>query len=138
MEKLWCGEKREIVIKQRGTGIEKNRFIADHAIDDGLYNHFFLDGREVAGYDTQTYYYVSSSVGVPYAHEAVELCPHCEGEHIEPNWSPDKGYRTHCMHCGASILLCDECLHADDNPEQRCDWDKDTGKCFRDREDMNG
>ena len=32
---------------------------------------------------------------------------------------------------GESILLCDECLHADDNPGQRCDWDENTGRCFR-------
>ena len=67
-----------------------------------------------------------------YRHEAVEACPHCGNEHYEKDWSPKKGYRARCMHCGESILLCDECLHADDNPNQACDWDKKTGKCFRD------
>ena len=72
-----------------------------------------------------------------YRHEAVEFCPYCEDEHFEKNWSPSNGYRTHCMHCGASILLCDECLHAEDNPGGKCDWSAETNKCFRDKKEEN-
>ena len=65
-------------------------------------------------------------------HEAVEVCPHCMGENTVPDWSPSNGYRAKCSHCGESILLCDECYHALDNPKHICDWDSTTGKCFRD------
>lgn len=33
-------------------------------------------------------------------HEAVELCPYCEGEHLEPDWVPSSGYRAKCVHFG--------------------------------------
>lgn len=66
-------------------------------------------------------------------HEAVEMCPYCLGEHLEADWAPSKGYCVTCSHCGGSILLCDECLHAEDNPGARCDENADTGICFRDR-----
>lgn len=67
-----------------------------------------------------------------YTHEAVELCPHCMFEHYEKDWSPSKGYRAICMNCGESILLCDECSHAEDNQGRFCDWERETCKCFRD------
>lgn len=65
-------------------------------------------------------------------HEAVEICPHCMGENTVPDWAPSDGYRVKCSHCGESILLCDECMHALDNLDRNCDWDDATGKCFRD------
>ena len=67
-----------------------------------------------------------------YRHEAVEVCPHCMGENTVPGWVPSDGYRVKCSHCGESILLCDECMHALDNLDRNCDWDDTTGKCFRD------
>lgn len=67
-----------------------------------------------------------------YRHEAVEVCPHCMGENTVPDWAPSDGYRVKCSHCGESILLCDECMHAEDNLDRNCDWDDTTGKCFRD------
>ena len=67
-----------------------------------------------------------------YRHEAVEVCPHCMGENTVPGWTPSDGYRVKCSHCGESILLCDECMHALDNLDRNCDWDDTTGKCFRD------
>ena len=72
-----------------------------------------------------------------YLHEAVEVCPHCMGETTVPGWTPSDGYRVKCSHCGESILLCDECFHAEDNPRHICDWDKNTGKCFRDGVELN-
>lgn len=67
-----------------------------------------------------------------YRHEAVEVCSHCMGENTVPDWAPSDGYRVKCRHCGESILLCDECYHALDNPKHICDWDSTTGRCFRD------
>lgn len=66
--------------------------------------------------------------------EAVEVCPHCMGENIYPNWDIDKhGYIAKCKHCNEQIFLCDECLHAEDNLEQKCDWHETEfgGECFR-------
>lgn len=71
-----------------------------------------------------------------YTHEAVELCSHCMLEHYEKDWEPSKGYRTICMNCGESILLCDECSHSEDNESMYCDWEQETRKCFRDRENI--
>ena len=66
--------------------------------------------------------------------EAVEVCPHCEGENVYPNWdTQSQGYVATCKHCGKQIFLCDECLHDLDNPCQKCDW-KEEGSintCFR-------
>lgn len=66
--------------------------------------------------------------------EAVECCPWCEGENVYKNWNVKRdGYVVTCQHCGKQIFLCDECLHAEDNTQQKCDW-KETdcgGKCFR-------
>ena len=62
--------------------------------------------------------------------EVIEMCPHCGNESIWVDLDPVKSnYKAVCKGCGKEIFLCDECLHADDNPGQRCDWYK--GKCFR-------
>lgn len=67
--------------------------------------------------------------------EAVECCPKCGGENIFPNWDVEsQGYEAVCHECGAEMMLCDECLHADDNPAGRCDW-SECGGCFRKRKD---
>lgn len=67
--------------------------------------------------------------------EAVEACPYCEGENVFPNYDAKKdGYIVVCQQCGRQIFLCDECLHADDNPTQKCDWrqlENGCGQCFR-------
>ena len=67
--------------------------------------------------------------------EAVELCPECEGEnilHFEHAWEISAlGFEAKCSHCGASLMLCDECRHGEDNPSKICDWDKKTNGCFR-------
>lgn len=67
-------------------------------------------------------------------HAAVEVCPHCEFENEYPYWDVRKqGFTVRCQNCGEEILLCDECLHEEDNPEQTCDWKKVPcgGRCFR-------
>lgn len=71
--------------------------------------------------------------------EAVETCPHCGSENVFGNWDVEtQGYVVKCWQCGNEILLCDECLHADDNSGRRCDWHgiyangkERGGSCFR-------
>ncbi len=67
--------------------------------------------------------------------EAVETCPYCGSENTYPNWDVEKqGYITTCTTCGEKIFLCDECMHAEDNPGMKCDWcdlDDGGGQCFR-------
>ena len=66
--------------------------------------------------------------------EAVEVCPYCMSENVYPNWDVEKqGYIAKCKHCNEQIFLCDECLHAEDNPGQKCDWYETEfgGECFR-------
>lgn len=66
--------------------------------------------------------------------EAVEVCPYCVGENTYPYWDVEKqGYIATCSGCGKKLFLCDECLHADDNPNMECDWhETPTGReCFR-------
>lgn len=62
--------------------------------------------------------------------EEIEICPHCMGENII-NWDVEKeGYKINCQHCGKEIMLCDACLHSDDNIGGQCDWSEDKG-CWR-------
>ena len=69
--------------------------------------------------------------------EAVEVCPHCEGENVYPMWDVnEKGFVVVCEHCGKEILLCDECIHHEDELNKNscgCDWCETEcgGKCFR-------
>lgn len=71
--------------------------------------------------------------------EAVECCPYCEFESSYPNYCVEEsGYVVKCKNCGREMFLCDECVHADDNKEMKCDWHivgvKNgiiTGACFR-------
>lgn len=56
------------------------------------------------------------------AYETTEVCPHCDSE-VTLNWSvKDFGYAIYCPYCGQRMMLCDECTHAADNHEQKCDW----------------
>lgn len=62
--------------------------------------------------------------------EEVEICPYCMNENIV-NWDVEKdGYEITCQYCGEKILLCDACLHSDDNKGGQCDWNDEKG-CFR-------
>lgn len=66
--------------------------------------------------------------------EAVEICPYCMSENVYPMWDVEKsGFVAVCEHCGNEILLCDECLHMDDNNARNCDWCETEcgGKCHR-------
>ena len=66
--------------------------------------------------------------------EEVEMCPHCDTE-ITIEWDVENdGYEVICPECGEKIMLCDACLHSEDNGFQYCDWCKEgcfrkTGKC---------
>ena len=59
----------------------------------------------------------------------VECCPHCGAEN-EIRWDvKTEGYEAFCLHCGQPMLICSECMTAEDNELQKCDWSD--GKCFR-------
>lgn len=77
-----------------------------------------------------TYYY-----GMVMPRETfIETCPHCDGEN---DYLDPIGYVAKCAHCGEEIMLCDKCMHADDNPYMKCDWHEEVidgklcGVCFR-------
>lgn len=60
--------------------------------------------------------------------EVVEVCPHCDHENVYKNYKVEEhGYMAKCQHCGKIIMLCDECCHADDNPDQHCNWNAENG-----------
>ena len=71
--------------------------------------------------------------------EAVEVCPYCMSENVFSNWDVEKqGFIAICWQCGREIMLCDECLHAEDNRKRRCDWHgiyvkgkEKEGQCWR-------
>ena len=61
--------------------------------------------------------------------EEVEICPYCMNENII-YWNAEKdGYEIICQHCGEKIMLCDACIHSNDNKRQKCDWNEKG--CFR-------
>ena len=67
----------------------------------------------------------------------IEVCPECDAEN-EIVWDVETmGYEAYCPVCGAQMLLCDECIHAEDGLNENsssCDWHKDKGGrsvCFR-------
>ena len=68
---------------------------------------------------------------------ASEYCNNCETEIFLPGWKREDGFVVTCQNCGSQIFLCDQCLHEDDNPEQKCDWHEETRDgvkyscCFR-------
>lgn len=50
----------------------------------------------------------------------VEWCSHCEEEN-ELMWDTEtQGWEIFCPNCGEKLMLCDECLHSEDNPTQAC------------------
>ena len=66
-------------------------------------------------------------------YEVVEVCPHCDSENVLQWNCEELGFVTRCKYCGEELMLCDECLHCDDNLGQNCDWRKTQtgGICFR-------
>lgn len=64
--------------------------------------------------------------------EVVEVCPHCDSE-VVMMWDIESdGYMAFCPYCGKRLMLCDECLHADDNEYQVCKF-----PCLRRKENEN-
>lgn len=62
----------------------------------------------------------------------VECCSLCNTEN-EIRWDVEtEDYEAFCPHCGQPMLICSECLRAEDNELQKCDWSD--GKCFRCKE----
>lgn len=60
----------------------------------------------------------------------VEMCPHCEHEN-EFRLDVEKyGYQTVCSNCGKELMLCDACMHSEDNESMYCDWSEEYN-CFR-------
>lgn len=60
----------------------------------------------------------------------VECCSLCDTEN-EFRWDVEtEGYEAFCPHCGKPMLICSECMRAEDNQLQKCDW-SENGKCFR-------
>ena len=65
-------------------------------------------------------------------YEITEVCPHCEAENTILWNVENEGYVAYCPRCGKKMMLCDECFHAEDNKEQKCDWCEEKG-CWRER-----
>lgn len=67
--------------------------------------------------------------------EEVEVCPHCDAE-VTVMWDVEKqGYRATCPNCGEELMLCDACMHSNDNEGMDCDW-SENGGCFRHRKEQ--
>lgn len=60
----------------------------------------------------------------------VEFCPNCETE-VEMQWDVKvSGYKAYCPHCGGRLMLCDACLHPDDEYNVgKCDYCAQTDSC---------
>lgn len=61
----------------------------------------------------------------------VEWCPHCDREIELKVDAIEQNYQIYCPYCGKKIMLCDACMHADDNLCQKCDWYNE--HCFREK-----
>lgn len=60
-----------------------------------------------------------------------EYCSNC-GTEVELLWDVKKqGYKAFCPHCGARLMLCDECQHRDENGKHvdDCDYCRETDSC---------
>ena len=64
----------------------------------------------------------------------IEVCPHCGNECKLEKKRPWESWETRCPHCKKAMMRCNECLHADDNAAEKCDFDMRTISCFRRRE----
>lgn len=58
--------------------------------------------------------------------EVTEMCGNCMSENTFIWDVKIRGYKTYCPSCGEPMMLCDACLHAEDNPNMKC-----TKDCFR-------
>lgn len=60
-----------------------------------------------------------------------ECCSNCNNE-IDMDWDIEQlGYKAYCPVCGDVLMLCSECLEANDNETGCCDWSDKTQSCFR-------
>lgn len=70
-----------------------------------------------------------------------EVCPECDNENTFVWDVSTQGYKAHCLSCGADMMLCDACSHAEDNLNvscNNCDWhcgEDGKGHCFRCKKD---
>lgn len=61
----------------------------------------------------------------------VEYCSECETEN-EFRWDVNaEGFKAYCPHCGAVLMLCDECVHREDSPWHCTDNSTPKGECAR-------
>ena len=59
--------------------------------------------------------------------EIIETCPHCDAEN-NFEWDVERnGYLATCQECGNPLFLCDECLHADGEFSDDCNWHHELG-----------
>jgi len=58
--------------------------------------------------------------------EVTEMCGNCMRENTFIWDVKTEGYKTYCPSCGEPMMLCDACIHAEDNPTEGC-----TKDCFR-------
>lgn len=67
---------------------------------------------------------------------AVEYCSECEYEN-EFRWDTGVyGYKAYCPHCGAVLMLCDECIHSDDTPASCYENNTPMNECARSRKNI--
>lgn len=81
--------------------------------------------------------FVLKSIVESITHMVTEVCPHCESENTLIWDVATMGYKAHCPVCGEEMMLCDECIHAEDGKNENCnhcDWHLSDGgesRCFR-------
>lgn len=64
----------------------------------------------------------------------VEYCSECEHEN-EFRWDVETfGYQAYCPHCGAVLMLCDECRHSENTPLKCIDVTTPIFECARTEE----
>lgn len=58
-----------------------------------------------------------------------EFCSNCDTE-VELVWDVDvDGFKAFCPHCGERLMLCDACLHREDDYACVCDYDSIHDTC---------
>lgn len=65
-------------------------------------------------------------------YEVTEVCPHC-GSEVTLMWNVEAdGYKAFCPYCGERLMLCDACLHTEDENGEcdgSCDYCRQTDSC---------
>lgn len=86
-------------------------------------------GSKINWYDSETTDMTAEPVAFSFV---TEVCPHCENE-IEMRWNTDtQGFKAFCPVCGRRLMLCDECLH-DENDSRSCDYNSHDNACRRNK-----